>query len=61
MLEMEKIVDDAEAETIGVESKKSTVEDELEDIRKIRDPKLPSQEAIDDHWLGGQTVYRDWC
>ena len=57
--EMGEFVDDAEAETIGVESKSITIEDEMEVMRKIRDPKLPSQEAIDDHWVGGHTVYRD--
>ena len=45
----------------GVNSKNITVEDEMEVIRKIRDPKLPSQEAIEEHWIGGHMVYRDWC
>ena len=34
-------LEDGEADTIGVDSKNITVEDEIEVIRKIRDPKLP--------------------
>jgi hypothetical protein len=34
-------------------------EDEV--IKKIRDPKLPSDRDVEDHYLSGHLPYRDWC
>ena len=34
---------------------------ENELVRKVRDPRLPSKEYIDVHYLKGQILYRDWC
>ena len=30
-------------------------------LKKLIDPKLPSQEMVDDHWLRGHVEYRNWC
>ena len=30
-------------------------------VKKLVDPKLPSQEMVDDHWLRGHVEYRNWC
>ena len=30
-------------------------------VKKLRDPKLPSQKDVDEHWLSGHLPYRDWC
>ena len=30
-------------------------------VKKLVDPKLPSQEMLDDHWLRGHVEYRNWC
>jgi hypothetical protein len=30
-------------------------------IRKLKDPRLPSQEEIDTHYLCGHIPYRNWC
>ena len=29
-------------------------------IKRLVDPKLPSQEMVDDHWLRGHVEYRNW-
>jgi hypothetical protein len=37
-------------------------EDEQEDnLRKLVDPKLPTQEKVDEHYLRGHVPYRNWC
>ena len=33
----------------------------MEVIRKIGDPKSRSHEALEEHWIGGHTVFHDWC
>ena len=30
-------------------------------VRKLKDPKLPSQEDIERHWLMGHMPFRSWC
>ena len=36
-------------------------EDEAELVRKITDPRLPSQKDVDEHWIMGHPTYRNWC
>ena len=37
----------------------STPEDDV--VRKLLDPKLPSQEEVDRHYAMGHAVLRNWC
>ena len=37
------------------------LEKEDEVVRKIKDPKLPSGEEGERHYLMGHMQYRDWC
>ena len=30
-------------------------------VKKLRDPKLPTQEEVDRHYLTGHMKFRDWC
>ena len=30
-------------------------------VKKIGDPRLPSQEEVDRHWISGHLPYRNWC
>ena len=34
-------------------------DDEL--VKTLRDPKLPTQEDVDRHYLTGHIPYRNWC
>ena len=34
-------------------------EDEV--VRKLADPRLPSQEEVDRHYVMGHLPYRNWC
>ena len=45
----------------GVEGKRLKLEKEVEVIRKVVDPKLPSEKEVEDHYLMGHVVYRNWC
>ena len=37
------------------------LEEEGAVIKKLIDPKLPTQEAVDRHWIRGHVEYRNWC
>ena len=37
------------------------LEKEDEVLRKIKDPRLPSQAEVDSHYLCGHIPYRSWC
>ena len=50
----EEPIGDFEGERIGLPR-------EGEHIRKVLDPKLPSQEEVDMHYLMGHIPYRNWC
>ena len=43
-----------EAERVGLER-----DDEV--VRKLVDPRLPSQEEVERHYLMGHLPYRNWC
>ena len=30
-------------------------------MKKVKDPKLPSQDEVDQHWIMGHLPYRKWC
>ena len=48
-------------EKVGEEVEKFEAEEEGEFIRKINDPRLPSEEEVERHRTGGHVEYRDWC
>ena len=56
---------DGEEEDLGVEAgeacERVKVEKEGAVVKKLVDPKLPSQAAVDMHWLMGHVEYRNWC
>ena len=37
------------------------MEDESEVLKRITDPKLPTEKERDDHYFMGHAVYRNWC
>ena len=56
--------DDAEqvdGELDGIGGERLGLEKEDEVVRKIKDPKLPSGEEVERHYLMGHMQYRDWC
>ena len=42
-------------------AEKLSLEKEDENLRKLVDPKLPSQAEVDRHYLMGHLPYRNWC
>ena len=58
-------VDDIEegdaGELPGEVCEKVELEKEEVVIKRLRDPKLPSQKDVDVHWLMGHLPFRDWC
>ena len=57
--------DEEDEEDVGVEvgeaCAKVRVESEGATIKKLIDPKLPSKEDVDRHWIKGHVEYRNWC
>ena len=45
----------------GEEGERIGLEEEGEFVRKMLDPKLPTQEEVDKHWTMGHIPYRNWC
>ena len=37
------------------------LEEEGAVVKKLADPRLPSQDAVDKHWIRGHVEYRNWC
>ena len=56
---------DSEGEDLKMETGEVCERIRLEEdgavIKKLVDPKLPSQEMVDHHWLKGHVEYRNWC
>ena len=48
-----------EGEVVGDDGERLGLEKEDEVVRHIRDPKLPSQDDIDRHWIMGHLPYRN--
>ena len=46
---------------MGEACEKVRVEKEGAVVKKLLDPKLPTQEVVDDHWVRGHVEYRNWC
>ena len=45
----------------GTEGERMCLPKEDEVIKKMVDPRLPSQEEVDKHYVMGHMVYRNWC
>ena len=43
---------------LGEDCERVALEREGAEIRKLVDPKLPSQKEVDDHWIRGHIPYR---
>ena len=52
---------DEEPEVEGVPGDRLRLPKENEFVRKLRDPRLPTQEEVDEHYVRGHIPYRDWC
>ena len=37
------------------------LEEDQHRLRKMGDPKLPSKREVDEHYLMGHVIYRNWC
>ena len=46
---------------LGEACERVKAREEREVVRKLVDPKLPSQGAVDLHWLKGHVEFRNWC
>ena len=57
-------MDDAEeleVDDSGIEGERLVLRKEEEVVKKVRDPKLPISEEVDNHYVMGHIPYRDWC
>ena len=48
-------------EMMGQAGERIELEEEDEVVKKLVDPKLPSAEQVEMHYLMGHTEYRNWC
>ena len=57
--------EDSDEEDLGMDMgeacEKVRVEKEGAVVKKLLDPKLPTQAVVDDHWVRGHVEYRNWC
>ena len=45
----------------GGEAERLRIEPEDKFVRRLIDPKAPSEKEWEDHWLMGHWPYRNWC
>ena len=45
----------------GEEGERIKAEPEGDNLRKLRDPRLPSEQEVEEHFLRGHCPFRDWC
>ena len=50
-----------EVDDIGIEGERLSIDKEETNVEKIKDPKLPTQEDVDKHYIKDHIPYRDWC
>ena len=50
-----------ESEVEGVKGVRLRLPKENEFVRKLRDPRLPTPEEVEEHYVRGHIPYRDWC
>ncbi len=52
---------EVEVDDSGIEGERLSIDKEEEVVKKVKDPKLPTQEEVDKHYIKGHLPYRDWC
>ena len=52
---------EVDAEMEGEIGERLKLPKEEDVVKKLRDPKLPTQEEVDRHYLTGHMKFRDWC
>ena len=50
-----------EGEPQGEKEERIGAEKEADFVRKIGDPKLPSEKDVEEHRMRGHIPYRNWC
>ena len=60
-LDIQGIDDDDEVDDSGMDGERISLEEEGEVVKKFKDPKLPTQEEVDKHYVMAHIPYRDWC
>ena len=53
--------DELEVDDSGIEGERLVMKKDDEVIKKVKDPKLPTSEEVDSHYVMGHIPYRDWC
>jgi len=56
-------VDEAEALEVddsGIEGERLVIKND-DEVIKVKDPKMPTSEEVDSHYVMGHIPYRDWC
>ena len=51
--DIQEIDDDDEVDDSGMEGERISLEEEDEVVKKMKDPKLPTQEEVDKHYVMG--------
>ena len=52
---------EVEGDMEGEEGERLRLPKEEEVVKQLRDPKLPSREDVERHYLMGHVLFRDWC
>ena len=53
--------DELEVDDSGIDGERLVIKRDDEVIKKVKDPKLPTSEEVDSHYVMGHIPYRDWC
>ena len=53
--------DELEVDDSGIEGERLVIKKDDEVVKKVKDPKLPTSEEVEDHYVMGHIPYRDWC
>ena len=48
-------------EVVGQECERIGLAKEDEGFKRLLDPKLPTEQEVEDHYMGGHLPYRNWC
>ena len=53
--------EELEVDDSGIEGERLVIKTDDEVIKKVKDPKLPTSEEVDSHYVMGHIPYRDRC
>jgi hypothetical protein len=59
--EEEEEEEEIDGDVEGIECERFRLEREEDVVKMIADPKLPSEEEIQRHYVSGHIPYRNWC